>query len=76
MASNTPPDTIGHRAAWSRADEAIKRLGDLITDLEQLRPVVGAATLRVLGGRGGKPPDGSAAMAEREAKKTHVRMRS
>jgi len=49
LARNTPPNTIGHRAAWSRAEAAVERLGHLVGALEQLRPVIRAASGRVLG---------------------------
>jgi len=71
LAHKTPPNTIGHRAAWSRAEAATKRLGHLIGSLEPLKPTVDAAAQRVVGG--GREPR---AMSEREAKRLHRRERS
>lgn len=70
LARRTEPDTIGHRAAWSRAEAATQRLGHLVGALEALRPTIDAATARVCGS---SPPR---LLDEREAKKRHARMRS
>ncbi len=47
LAVRTEPDTIGHRAAWSRAERATAALCAMIADEEALRPVVVAAVKRV-----------------------------
>jgi hypothetical protein len=72
LARNTPPNTLGHRAAWSRAEAATQRLGHLVSELERLQPVVAAATKRVIAS-GSKSPRGP---SEREAKRAHRRIRS
>jgi hypothetical protein len=70
LARKTKPDTLGHRAAWSRAESATKRLGHLVGALEALRPTIDAATARVCGAATPRLLD------EREAKKRHSRLRS
>ncbi len=70
LARQTKPDTIGHRAAWSRAEAATKRPGHLVSALEPLRPTIAAASERVCGATR------VTALDEREAKKRHARMRS
>jgi hypothetical protein len=75
LARNTPPNTLGHRAAWSRAEAATQRLGHLVSELERLQPVVAAATRRVLAG-GTKPTGGVPGVSEREAKRQARRTRS
>jgi hypothetical protein len=35
LARNTESNTLGHRAAWSRAEEATRRLGHLVGELER-----------------------------------------
>jgi hypothetical protein len=69
LARRTKPDTVGHRAAWSRADEATRRLGHLVSALEPLRPTIEAASRRVCAGTGSRELD------EREQKKRHARLR-
>ena len=71
LAQRTPPNTLGHRAAWSRAEDATKRLGHLVGKLESLHSTLEAATARVVGRAAPR-----AELSEREAKKKHVRMRS
>lgn len=70
LAQKTRPDTVGHRAAWSRAELATQRLGHLVSLLEPLRPTIAAASQRVCGG------DTESSLDRREAKKKHRRMRS
>jgi len=70
LAKSTKPDTVGHRAAWSRAEDATRRLGHVVSALEPLKPTVEAASRRVCGERG------QGLLDEREAKKRHARMRS
>ena len=70
LAKKTKPDTVGHRAAWSRAEAATRRLGHLVGALEPLRPTIAAASERVCG------TTRVTALDEREAKKRHARMRS
>ena len=69
LARETKPNSIGHRAAWARAEAAPKRLGQLIGELEPIRPTILAATKRVCGA------SGRAALDLREAKKKHARLR-
>ena len=70
LARETRPDSVGHRAAWARAEAATKRLGQLIDELEPIRPTIVAASKRVCG------TSGPSAQKLREAKKKHVRMRN
>lgn len=49
--ASSPAGSVGHRAAWQRAEDAVRDLGDLIQLFEQARPVVEAAGLAVVGGR-------------------------
>src|SRR5690349_21156353 len=71
MARKTEPNTIGHRAAWSRAEAATARLGHLVGTPEPLSPTVAAATKRVVGA-----PAVISAQSEREAKRLARRERS
>jgi hypothetical protein len=48
LAAETGPDTVGHRAAWTRAERAIAELGELDDVLLRLKPVLDAARERVL----------------------------
>jgi len=48
LASTTEPDTIGHRAAWDRAERAVAKLGELIAENMPIRPVLDAAVARAL----------------------------
>jgi hypothetical protein len=70
LARRTKPDTLGHRAAWSRAEAAARRLGHLVGELESLRPTVTAATKRI----SGQPPPPTI-FDEREAKRRAERTR-
>ncbi len=47
LAQRTEPDTLGHRAAWSRAERATATLGAMIAHEEAIAPVVAAAVKRV-----------------------------
>lgn len=49
---------MGHNAAWSRAETAAERMGELVDALMPLEPVVTAARERVVGagGRARKKP--------------------
>lgn len=51
LAVATRPGTVGHRAAFQRAEEATKRVGDLVDALTPAEPLVGAARGRVVGAR-------------------------
>lgn len=51
LAVDTRPGTVGHRAAWQRAEEATRRAGDLVDLLTPAEPLVGAARGRVTGTR-------------------------
>lgn len=75
LARKTEPETLGHRAAWSRAEEATRRLGHLVGKLEPLHLTLEAATERALGGRCQRGSDNTT-LSQREAKKKHNRMRS
>ncbi|MFZ5894740.1 MAG: hypothetical protein ACOY0T_26995 [Myxococcota bacterium] len=74
LARKTEPGTLGHRAAWSRAEEATRLLGHLVGKLEPLHPVLEAAVQRALA------PDAehtakTPALGERAARKIHERTR-
>ncbi|MFO0619671.1 MAG: hypothetical protein U0414_44215 [Polyangiaceae bacterium] len=51
LASASTPGTVGHRAAWQHADDALEGLGREITLLESLEPVLIAARRAVSGER-------------------------
>jgi hypothetical protein len=69
LARRTQADTVGHRAAWARSEEATRRLGYLVSALEPLRPTIEAAARRV---RADSLPR---ELDERERRKKHSRMR-
>jgi hypothetical protein len=48
LALTSRPDTVGHRAAWMRAEDAARALGDVVELLDLARPVVTAAQRAVL----------------------------
>jgi hypothetical protein len=72
LAKSTRVNTVGHRAAWARAEEATKRLGLLVNSLELLHPALHAASERVVGA---PEPRSVGAAAERAAKSHHSRRR-
>ncbi|MFZ5896865.1 MAG: hypothetical protein ACOY0T_37760 [Myxococcota bacterium] len=74
LAKKSQPGTLGHRAAWSRAEEATRLLGHLVGEIEPLHPVIEAATQRALR-TGPKAAARSAAMDERASRKHHERTR-
>ena len=47
--AKTGPGTMGHVAAWDRAERAAERLGRLVQITESLQPVVSTAVRRALG---------------------------
>jgi hypothetical protein len=51
LAAETRPGTLGHAAAWRRAEEATRRVGDLVDALTPAEPLVVAARARVSGAR-------------------------
>jgi len=48
LALTSTPGTMGSQAAWSRAEDATRRVGDLVDCITPLEPVVRAATERVV----------------------------
>jgi hypothetical protein len=59
LALGNEPGTLGHAAAWERAERATRRLGDIIDCTLPLEPAVQAAAARVArpyGARRRKPP--------------------
>jgi hypothetical protein len=50
LARRSPVPSLGHSAAWTRADAAAQRLGDIIGAEVPLRPLLLAASARVRGG--------------------------
>jgi hypothetical protein len=60
LAARCEPDTLGHVAAWNRAERATKALGELIDRAMPLRPVLDAAVARAMmpskGPRPNRPP--------------------
>ncbi|HVY49432.1 MAG TPA: hypothetical protein VHB21_26250 [Minicystis sp.] len=60
LAATTTPGSLGHAAAWRRAEEATEAVGDLVDALTPAAPIVTAARLRVSGARVAlrtKPPE-------------------
>ncbi len=51
LAAESSPGTVGHRAAWARAEDATPRVGDLVDALSSAEPIVQAARARVSGTR-------------------------
>lgn len=49
LAAETRPGTVGHTAAWRRAESATARVGDLVDALTPAEPLVTAARTRVTG---------------------------
>jgi hypothetical protein len=71
LASNTRPNTLGHRAAWSRAEAATRQLGELVGAHESLRATVTAASQRVVGS-----PELTRVSDAGEARRQHERKRN
>lgn len=51
LAASVGPGTLGHRAAWARAEDAARRVGDLVDALTPAEPIVTAAQARISGAR-------------------------
>jgi hypothetical protein len=49
LARRSPVPSLGHSAAWARADSAAQRLGEIIGAEVPLRPLLLAASARVRG---------------------------
>ena len=49
LAQKSKPDTVGHRAAWGKAERAMRRLGELVSDGDRLRPPIDALVRKVRG---------------------------
>jgi hypothetical protein len=49
IAASTREGTVGHAAAWKRAEDATRRVGDLVDALTPAEPLIGAARSRVTG---------------------------
>jgi hypothetical protein len=49
LALESEPGTLGHAAAWQRADRAIQRLGELVDSTTPIEPTLAAAARRVSG---------------------------
>ncbi len=49
LAQSTRPGTMGRRAAWERAEQATRKVGDLVDALTPAEPLVLAARGRVTG---------------------------
>jgi hypothetical protein len=47
IAAESPPDSVGERAAWARAERATLEAGGLVEQWEEARPLVLAAAARV-----------------------------
>lgn len=47
LAHRTEPDTVGHRAAWDKAEEACSRLCRLISLNTPIAPTIEAAAVRI-----------------------------
>lgn len=50
LASRTKPDSVGHRAAWTKADRACRKLGELVSDQDKLRLPIDALVRKVRDG--------------------------
>jgi len=50
LASRSEPDTVGHRAAWGKAERAMKKLIELVNEHDRLRPPIDAIVRKVRGG--------------------------
>lgn len=48
LARRCEPDTLGHVAAWNRAERATAQLGELVAEDRPLRPVLAAAVARAM----------------------------
>ncbi len=53
LALTCTPGTMGYHAAWSRAEEATRKVGDLVDCVTPLEPVLLAATARVVNASAG-----------------------
>lgn len=51
LAVESSPGTVGHRPSWARAEDATRRVGDLVDRLTPAEPIVAAARARVSGTR-------------------------
>lgn len=47
LAATTEPGTVGHRAAWRKAEDAVVSVGDFVDALTPAERIVGAAQGRV-----------------------------
>jgi hypothetical protein len=50
LAARSKPDTVGHRAAWGKAERAMRKLGELVNEHDRLMPSIEAVVKRVRGG--------------------------
>ncbi len=69
LAARCEPDTLGHVAAWNRAERATKALGELIDSTMPLRPVLDAAVARALTPAKGPRPNRPSRDAKLEQRK-------
>jgi hypothetical protein len=49
LAKKSKPDTVGHRAAWGKAERAMRRLGELVNEHDRLQPSITALVRKVRG---------------------------
>jgi hypothetical protein len=56
LAFEHAPGTLGHAAAWQRAERATQQLGALVDCTTPIEPTLGAAARRVLRAGGGLSP--------------------
>jgi hypothetical protein len=59
LALTSTPGSMGYSAAWSRAEQATRKVGELVDVLTPFEPVMRAAAARVVSVPGGvrrKPP--------------------
>lgn len=47
LARDTPPNSMGQRAAWQKAERALEKLAELVDVVAPLQPVLEAAGARV-----------------------------
>jgi len=51
LAAQTRPGSIGHATAWKRAEDATRRVGDLVDGVTPAEPIIVAARARVSAAR-------------------------
>ena len=73
LAQRSQPDTLGHAAAWSRAERATEALGKLIQETTPIKPALDAAVSRIFVAQSARP---SPTRPSREEVRRQRRLRS